>query len=116
MSDKTKKEPKAAKKEKPAKKKELLVTRYEIRTPETDKAKALAKRLLDPSAETQASTLLKFVKSQGNPTFADILAFMRASEPGKTVKTLEANYRWHCSDLKKKGVLKATSEREEVKQ
>ena len=88
------------------------MTRFEIRTPETDKAKALAKRLLDDATETQASTLLKFVKSQKNPTFADILAFVRAAEPSKSKETLEANFRWHCSKLKKLGVLSSTSERE----
>ena len=70
----------------------------------------------DDATETQAATLLKFVKSQKSPTFADILAFVRAAEPSKTVKTLEANYRWHCSKLRAQGVLKATSAREEVKQ
>jgi hypothetical protein len=45
----------------------------------------------------------------------DALAFVRTAEPGKTVKTLDANYRWHCSKLCSLGVLKATTEREEVK-
>lgn len=108
-----------ATKEKPAKKepkkKSLLVTRYEIRPPETDKAKALAKRLLAEETDTQAATLMKFVKSAKSPTFAEILSFVRTAEPSKTVKTLEANYRWHCSKLCASGVLRSASEREEAK-
>ena len=106
---KAKKEVKPTKEKAP---KTYLVRRYEFKAPETDKAKALAKRLLDDGTETQAATLLKFVKDGKGVTFAEILAFVKAAEKGKPEETLERNYRWHLAKLGKAGLVRTVENRE----
>lgn len=103
-----------AKKEKVTKKaepKELLITRYTL----TKKTNAKAEQMLTKECMTHNAVIYRFIADQKEPpTFEEIVAGVGVKAFGSESKNVESIFRWHVQDLRKKGFVRSTEDREEV--
>jgi len=105
------KEPKAKKAREPKEKKvrTFEVIKYEVAAKaNTDKGKELAKK------ETHNGVILAAIVKGGPMTFAEVMAAVPAKAFGSASKNVESIYRWHVSDLMKKGYIKSVGEKVEA--
>lgn len=99
---------KATKKAEP---KELLITRYTL----TKKSNAKAEQMLTKECMTHNAVIYRFVAgSKEPPTFEEIMEGVGTKAFGSGSKNVESIFRWHVQDLRKKGFIRSTEEREEV--
>lgn len=103
---------KAAKKAKAAKEPKVRtfeVVKYEAAAKaKTDNGQELAKK------ETHNGVLLAAIIKHGPVTFAELVAAVPGKAFGSSSKNVESIYRWHVSDLMKKGFIKSVGEKVEA--
>lgn len=103
------KKEKAAKKAKEPKVRVFEVIKYEpAAKASTDKGKELAGK---PSHN---GVLLAAIVKKGPLTFAELMDAVPAKAFGSASKNVESIYRWHVSDLMKKGFIKSVGEKVEA--
>lgn len=91
--------------------KELLITRYTL----TKKSNAKSEQMLTKECMTHNAVIYRFIAgSKEPPTFEEIVAGVGVKAFGSESKNVESIFRWHVQDLRKKGFIRSTEEREEV--
>lgn len=99
---------KATKKAEP---KELLITRYTL----TKKTNAKSEQMLTKECMTHNAVIYRMIAdSKEPPTFEEIVETIGKKAFGSESKNVESIFRWHVQDLRKKGFIRSTEEREEV--
>ena len=105
------KKEKVAKAKKVAEPKELLITRYTL----TKKSNAKSEQMLTKECMTHNAVIYRFIADQKEPpTFEEIVAGVGTKTFGSESKNVESIFRWHVQDLRKKGFVRSTEDREEV--
>jgi len=108
--DMAKKE-KVTKTKKTAEPKELLITRYTL----TKKSNAKSEQMLTKECMTHNAVIYRFIADQKEPpTFEEIVAGVGTKAFGSESKNVESIFRWHVQDLRKKGFIRSSEDREEV--
>lgn len=96
---------------KAAEPKELLITRYTL----TKKSNAKSEQMLTKECMTHNAVIYRFIAaSKEPPTFEEIVEGVGTKAFGSESKNVESIFRWHVQDLRKKGFVRSTEEREEV--
>lgn len=96
---------------KAAEPKELLITRYTL----TAKKNAMVEKMLNTETKTHNAVIYRAIAgSKEPPTFEEIVTLVGKKEFGSESKNVESIFRWHVQDLRKKGFIRSTEDREEV--
>ena len=105
------KKEKVTKTKKTAEPKELLITRYTL----TKKSNAKSEQMLTKECMTHNAVIYRFIADQKEPpTFEEIVAGVGTKAFGSESKNVESIFRWHVQDLRKKGFIRSSEDREEV--
>ena len=102
---------KTAKVKKVKEPKELLITRYTL----TAKKGPYVEKLLDKETKTHNAVIYRAIgEMKEPPTFEELSAALDKRTFGSESKNVESIMRWHVQDLRKKGFVRSTEEKEEV--
>lgn len=91
--------------------KELLITRYTL----TAKKSAMVEKMLNEETKTHNAVIYRTIAGMKEPpTFEELSAAIDKRSFGSESKNVESIMRWHVQDLRKKGFIRSTEEKEEV--
>jgi hypothetical protein len=91
--------------------KELLITRYTL----TKKSNAKSEQMLTKECMTHNAVIYRHIADQKeSPTFEEIRDGVGTKAFGSESKNVDSIFRWHIQDLRKKGFIRSSEDREEV--